>query len=419
MKRSLVIVAVVVAVLAVLGIAAFVAFQSVDVRRGLVDALTPEYAPEGDASRLAPTFPAPDDSRERVDVGLTEVATDFALPVDIQFVPGHPSVMLVVEQAGGVVRVEGEARRELMKIDVVTGGERGLLGLAFHPDYAQNGRFFLNATVASGKREKTQISSWKVPPGDDLSTANPALERVIIEIEQPYQNHNGGQLAFGPDGMLYLGTGDGGFADDPHNHGQDRSTLLGAMLRLDVDKQADGKGYAVPTDNPFVGQDGVRPEIWAYGLRNPWRYAFSPDARLVVADVGQDLFEEVTIVGAGENHGWKVREAAHCFPEGATCSSKGLVDPIWEYPRQEGVSITGGYVYTGEALPKLRDHYIFGDFVSGRLWALALDGESVPKTLGKWPLLPSTFGQDASGELYVADYGRGAILRITTPAARP
>lgn len=379
------------------------------VRRVLIDWFTPEYTPEGDPGALAPTFPAPDDARQRVDIGLDKVADGFTLPVDIQFVPGHPDVMLVVEQPGNVVRVGPQGRRQLLHVEVVHGGEQGLLGLAFHPDYAANGRFFLNATVAGP--ERTQITSWTVPPGDDLARAVPTLEHVVLELEQPYQNHNAGQLAFGPDGMLYVGVGDGGFVGDPHGHGQNTATLLGAMLRLDVAKAP----YEVPPDNPFVGRDGFRPEIWAYGLRNPWRYTFSPDGELVVADVGQDLWEEVTVVGRGENHGWKTREGAHCFPPDATCSRGAMTDPIWEYPRQEGASITGGYFYAGKRVPALVGAYVFADFVSGRIWALDIAAGGPPRTLGKWPLLPSTFGRDAGGELYVANYGAGVVYRIGAP----
>jgi glucose/arabinose dehydrogenase len=387
------------------------------VRRGLIDLLTPEYHPEGDPGSLKASFVAPDDTRERVDVSLTKVAGGLTLPVDIQFVPGHAAVMLVLEQHGNVVRVDSDGGlRKVLHLDVVSGGERGLLGLTFHPSYASNGRFYLNATVASAEAEKTQITAWKVAPGSDFSSGQPDLLGIVIEVEQPYQNHNGGQLAFGPDGMLYVGLGDGGFADDPHGHGQNTQTLLGSMLRLDVDRTENGAQYAIPPDNPFVGKEGFRPEIWAFGLRNPWRYSFAPDGRLIVAEVGQDLFEEITVVGAGENHGWAVREAAHCFPPKARCSADGMVDPLWEYPREEGASITGGHVYLGTALPALKGHYVFADFVSGRLWALPLlTLEPVPKTLGKWPILPSTFGRDAAGEIYLADFGRGDIYRLDAP----
>jgi glucose/arabinose dehydrogenase len=216
--------------------------------------------------------------------------------------------------------------------------------------------------------------------------------------------------------MLYIGFGDGGSADDPHGNGQNLSTLLSKMLRIDVDRRDPGLQYAIPKDNPFVGKAGARPEIWAYGLRNPWRYSFDPRGRLIVADVGQNHEEEIDIVERGANLGWNRREGRHCFPIGQSCDAKGLVDPIFEYGRGDGISVTGGYVYQGKALPELAGKYIFGDYGSGRVWALDLPDTIKPttaKVLGVWPRTFSTFGRDGSGEIYAGDYASGEIVRMT------
>ena len=238
--------------------------------------------------------------------------------------------------------------------------------------------------------------------------------RPILSVGQPYQNHNAGQLAFGPDGMLYIALGDGGWHYDPRGHGQNLGTLLGSMLRVDVNA---AKGYAVPPDNPFVDREGARPEIWAYGLRNPWRFSFASDGRLLVADVGQNNFEEVNVVQKGDNLGWKTREARHCFDPNEDCATEGLVDPIFEYPRELGLSVTGGYEYTGSRVEILKGAYVFADFTSGHMWALKLPEKregpmADSQLLGRWPLLISAFGRDAQGELYVADWGRGLVLGV-------
>ncbi|MCA9641968.1 MAG: PQQ-dependent sugar dehydrogenase, partial [Myxococcales bacterium] len=243
--------------------------------------------------------------------------------------------------------------------------------------------------------------------------------RVLLDFEQPYENHDGGQLAFGPDGYLYVATGDGGFKNDPHGNGQSLKTLLGKLLRIDVDHKDEGKEYAVPKDNPFLSQSDARPEIWAYGLRNPWRFSFDPQGRALVADVGQNTWEEVDYVRAGDNLGWNTREGRHCFASDDDCTTAGLVDPITEYNHELGKSITGGFVYHGQKLPELAGHYVFGDFVDGRVWSVALPKELDPgepmlplQSLGQWPYLISTFGQDAKGEIYLADYSRGDIYRF-------
>ncbi|MEM7734628.1 MAG: PQQ-dependent sugar dehydrogenase [Deinococcota bacterium] len=326
--------------------------------------------------------------------------------------------MFVVEQRGRIRIVEAGQLLQTPFLDVSsiisTGGERGLLSLAFHPNYDANGRFFVNYTDRAGN---TVIAEYRV--SDDANVANPDSARALLTFEQPFSNHNGGQLAFGPDGYLYIGTGDGGAADDPLNAGQDLTTLLGKLLRIDVDTD-DGAAYRVPADNPFVNTKDVRPEIWAYGLRNPWRFSFdTATGDLFMADVGQNAFEEVNFQPAsstgGENYGWRISEGAHCFNPSEGCDTNGQTLPILEYSHRSGAgrSITGGYRYRGREVASLDGAYVFGDFVSGNMWAARFDGSAWASTyLMDSSLAIATFGQDAAGELYVADYNAGRLYKF-------
>ena len=305
----------------------------------------------------------------------------------------------------------------LAEVSVRTESEMGLLGLAFHPEFEKNGRLFLNYNPADGEK-RTVVAEWVLSEPDKGGRATE--RRRVLEVAQPYPNHNAGQLAFGPDGYLYIGLGDGGWRADPEGHGQNRSTLLGSILRIDVDSEE--RPYAIPPDNPFVALADVRKEIWAYGARNPWRYSFDPHGRLVVADVGQDSYEEIDLVSAGDNLGWNIREATHCFEPKTDCPTRDLVDPVHEYGRALGQSVTGGYVYTGEAIPELVGKYVFADFTSGRMWSLELPGPHLAsqdlveaRLLGQWSMLIATFGRDHAGELYVADYGGGGVYRLAAP----
>jgi glucose/arabinose dehydrogenase len=287
--------------------------------------------------------------------------------------------------------------------------EEGFLGLAFHPKFRENGEFFVYYTNKAPKHQNV-IARYRVSK-DDPSKADPASEEILLVLDKPFWNHDGGTLAFGPDGYLYIAVGDGGLANDPFGNGQKLSTLLGKILRIDVDRKDEGLAYAVPKDNPFVGRSGARPEIWAYGLRNVWRLAFDPKTGLLWAgDVGQDVWEEIDLIEKGGNYGWNVREATHPFVAkgGKPSNAKkpaGMIDPIFEYHHDVGKSITGGSVYRGKKIPELVGAYLYADYVSGKLWALWYDAEQKKVTANREIPLPApipvmSFGEDEQGEIY-------------------
>ena len=316
------------------------------------------------------------------------------------------------------------------------GSEEGLLGLAFHPEYKENGYFYVNYV---DRNDTSVVSRFSVTQHPD--TADKNSEKILLKLAQPFGNHNGGHLAFGPkDGMLYIGFGDGGKWGDPYDNAQNLNTLLGAILRIDVNS---GDPYSIPVDNPFIGQKDKRPEIFCYGLRNPWRFSFDRETNdLIIGDVGQNLWEEISWttwdVSKGANYGWRTMEANHCYNPEEFCDTTGLVMPVHEYPNNAaymkilmgmdnseatGCSVTGGYVYRGADNPHLWGTYIFGDYCTGRIWSFKLkDGKPVGfknlrKELKKHskdvPLFISSFGEDNSGELYVVDY-LGAVYKFVS-----
>ena len=326
--------------------------------------------------------------------------------------------LFVVEEAGLIRIVQDGQLLDAPFLDIrdrvgSTQLEQGLLGLAFHPNYGENGQFFVNYSNPSGD---THIARFSVDL-EDPNRANPDSERVLLTYEQPYPNHNGGQVAFGADGYLYIGVGDGGSANDPLNSGQNRETLLGSLLRINIDQSE--TSYVIPGANPFVNSDTFRKEIWAWGLRNPWRFSFDRlTGDLFIADVGQNLWEEVHFQPAdsagGENYGWNIMEATHCFAS-ETCDTDGLELPIFEYGHSEGCSITGGYRYRGSQFPELYGNYFAGDYCQGTIWRLFPDpsgGWSSAKVLDS-NLIISSFGEDAAGELYVLDHVSGSLYQIT------
>jgi glucose/arabinose dehydrogenase len=344
---------------------------------------------------------------------LRLVAEGFDDPLFLTHAGDGSGRSFVVEQSGRIhILQDGailpQAFLDLTGIAVNNAFERGLLGLAFHPRYAENGQFFVNYTDPNGD---TAVVRYAVS-AEDSNRADPQSAQIVLQVEQPYSNHNGGGIAFGPDGYLYIGMGDGGSAGDPQGNGQSLTTLLGKMLRLDG-----GEPYAIPPDNPFAGRSPARPEIWAYGLRNPWRFSFDrATGDLYIADVGQNAYEEVNFQPAdsagGENYGWDVMEGLHPF-EGQL--SDALTMPVAEYAQSEGgCSITGGYVYRGEALPELQGVYFFGDYCSGLIWTLhrTADGAWERALFMSTGLNISSFGEDEAGELYVVDHG-GAVYQLT------
>ena len=333
----------------------------------------------------------------------------FSRPVDLQH-PGDGSDRLfVVEQAGVIKVFDNNASTAVAQIflDIRSrvndsGNEEGLLGLAFHPDYKNNGYFYVNYTANPPRR--TVIARYRVT--NNPNQADPNSELIVLQFDQPFSNHNGGQLAFGPEGYLYIATGDGGSGGDPNNNGQSLQTLLGKILRLDVNNPSGGRNYGIPLDNPFAGT-GNREEIYAYGLRNPWRFSFDPVTNwLWAGDVGQSRLEEIDIIEKGKNYGWRIMEGNLCFNPSSGCNMTGLVKPIWEYGRSLGISVTGGHVYRGSSVPELVGAYIYGDFGSGRIWALRYDGVNPPVNteLMDTNLGIASFGSDKNFELYICAF---------------
>jgi glucose/arabinose dehydrogenase len=352
---------------------------------------------------------------------LERVVEGLADPINIAHAGNGSGRLFINEQAGRVrvVEPDGTLRAEPF-VDLADrvrgGGEQGLLGLAFHPDFEVNRRLFVHySRLADGATVLSELTA-----ANDGQSADPDSERVLLVVEQPYGNHNGGQVAFGPDGYLYLGLGDGGSGGDPHGNGQNRQTLLGKILRLDVDANpTGGKPYSIPPNNPFA-DGGIAPgeglaEIWAFGLRNPWRFSFDRTyGDLYIGDVGQGAWEEVDRQPGdslgGENYGWNVMEGRHCLAAG--CDQAELVKPVAEYDHSLGCSIIGGYVYRGSLQPDLVGVYVFADVCSGRLFTLQVDeGTITPKEVLRRPLQISSFGEDEVGEIYLVDLD-GGLYRV-------
>ncbi|HSH04660.1 MAG TPA: PQQ-dependent sugar dehydrogenase [Anaerolineae bacterium] len=348
------------------------------------------------------------------EIALETVVSGFERPLYLTHAGDER--LFVVEQAGVIYIVVAGERVETPFLDIrdrVNDGanEQGLLSLTFHPDYGDNGRFFVNYTRGDGS---SVVAEYQVSA--DPNVADVSSERVLMVVAQPFGNHNGGQLQFGLDGYLYIGLGDGGSAGDPENNGLDLTTLLGSVLRIDIDE---GEPYGIPGDNPFVTNENARNEIWAYGLRNPWRFSFDRlTGDLYIADVGQNEWEEINFqaaeAGGGQNYGWRQMEASVCYL--ANCDRTGSVLPVAEYAHFEGgCSVTGGYVYRGEAEPALWGNYFFGDYCTNIIWSLRETAEGWVRT----PVMVTdgfiaSFGEDVNGELYVVHH-TGYVSRIVTP----
>jgi len=340
----------------------------------------------------------------------------FTRPVDLQHAGDNSGRIFVVEQAGVISVFPNDSdvstRSVFLNIqDSVndSGNEMGLLGLAFHPDYKDNGYFYVNYTAVDPVR-RSVISRFSVSESDS-NIADPTSELELLSVTQPESNHNGGQVAFGPEGFLYIALGDGGGAGDDHGtigNGQDRTTLLGKILRIDVDQTQGQLNYAIPADNPFAGNTaGYREEIFAWGLRNPWRFSFdSANGRLWAGDVGQNEFEEVDLIENGKNYGWRIMEGMHCYNPSTGCDTTGLTLPIWEYSHNVGQSITGGYVYHGPSIPELAGKYVYADYVQGTIWSITYDGQNpVQNALVTTSTLEiASFGVDDVNELYICAF---------------
>lgn len=368
-------------------------------------------------SQNAAKKPAPDETFK-----LSEAFPQltFDTPVDLTSPDDGTDRIFIVEQKGVVQVFENSTgvKKSTVFLDiekqVSSGGEMGLLGLAFHPEYKTNGYFYVNYTRRNPL--ETVISRFKAG-GSNANVVDTKSETVLLRFSQPFDNHNGGKIAFGNDGFLYIATGDGGSWGDPDNRAQNRKDLLGKILRIDVNKSSGVMAYGIPADNPYKGnKEGFREEVYAYGMRNPWRFSFDRvTSKLWAGDVGQNEFEEIDVIEKGGNYGWRVMEAEKCYRTNI-CKNDGLKLPIWNYRQgsDTGSSITGGYVCRDKSLPGLAGKYIYGDFVTGNIWALthagnkAMKNELITKISGGLP----SFGEDSKRNLYVLSYSPGKIYRF-------
>lgn len=370
---------------------------------------------ETDDGSIAPPPPPPPPPSGELTLALQPVVSGLEFPLALTAPAGDPRLFIV--EKGGRIRVVKSGQLLAtpfldIRAKVSGGGEQGLLGLAFHPRYATNGVFVVNYTDPDGD---TRIATYKVSANADV--ANPASETIVLAYDQPFSNHNGGHVAFGPDGMLYSASGDGGSAGDPQGNGQDRNDLLGSLIRLEI---RDDGSAAIPADNPFVGMAGARGELWDWGLRNPWRFAFDrTTGDLYIADVGQGQREEINVAtaasgrGKGLNYGWARYEGTRCYA--VTCSAQGVTMPVLEYTHDDGCSVTGGYVYRGTAIAGLQGTYFYSDYCNGWVRSFRYVGGNVTEktewsTLKPGGAIPS-YGEDAAGELYIMN-SNGGIWRI-------
>lgn len=346
------------------------------------------------------------------------VSSGLSGPLGLEQANDGSGRLFAVEQGGRIKIIQNGAVLSPPFLDISgrisTGGEMGLLGLSFHPNFQVNRKFYVNYVRTMSGQIQSVIAEYQVSTGNP-NFSDPATERILLTVNQAgnFNNHKAGQLAFGPDGLLYFGLGDGGSGGDPFGNGQNKSVLLGKMMRIDVNTTSPGLQYGIPSDNPFASGGGL-PEIWAYGFRNPWRFSFDrTTGRQFVADVGQDMFEEIDIVQKGGNFGWNTMEGLHCFNPSSGCNQSGLVLPIVEYNHSEGNAVIGGFVYHGPAIPSLQGIYLFADFGTGKIWELQ---ETSPNNWTRTLVMTtgfniSSFGQDQAGELYVVDLA-GRILRL-------
>ena len=379
---------------------------------------------------LAASPPEPQRDAPIPEIRVTRLFPQLELrrPVQALQAPGDDRHLFVLEQAGRVLRLDlrspnatqGEPWLDIREQVNDRGNEEGLLSMSFHPRFEDNGFVYCYYTASRPRRsELTRFTVERSSGRPDVATA-----KVLLEVPQPYPNHNGGTVLFGPDGMLYLSLGDGGAANDPHGHGQNLGSLLGKVIRIDVDRTDEGKAYGIPKDNPFVATEGARPEVWAWGLRNVWRMSFDrATGRLFGGDVGQNAWEEVDILEKGGNYGWNPREGRHEFVGGKPSRFSGrFIEPVAEYGHAEGVSVTGGFVYRGARLPALQGVYLYADYAFGTIWGLRCDGTACGEPKVVWRRkggrsMWSSFGELHDGELVLCAFdgtesGPGSLWRI-------
>lgn len=364
-------------------------------------------------------------AQEEVDLVNAFPNISFTNPVFLTHAGDGSDRIFVVERQG-IIRVfpnDPDVSTTDVFLDIggrvnSDGGEMGLLGLAFYPDFQNNDYFYVNYTAGSGSSRRTVVSRFNVD-AQNPNQADANSEFMLLQVSQPFSNHNAGMIAFGPDGYLYIALGDGGSGGDPEKNGQDPQTLLGSILRIDVDNPDAGLNYGIPSDNPFVNNPNGRDEIFAYGFRNPWRFSFDFETgQLWAGDVGQSDWEEIDLVEIGENYGWNIMEGKHCYPPSiSNCDMSGLTLPVVEYPQEntDNCSVTGGYVYRGALRPEFDGAYIYGDYCSARIWLLRYESGKVTadSLLFDGSFALSSFGVDQNNELYFLQYGAGDIYRFS------
>lgn len=396
---------------------------------GAIASACADQQPDGPTVTVDRSSPVGEGDLPAVSLSPAFVNLTFLRPVQVTHAGDGTNRLFVIEQPGRVMvfenRSDASEAAEFLDIrDRVYFGhnEEGLLSIAFHPKYKDNGRFFVWYSEGDRTERRTVLSQFTVSETDP-NRADAGSERVILKVDQPWGNHNGATVKFGPDGYLYVSIGDGGWANDPRNYSQNLESLLGKIIRIDVDNASDDRAYAIPAGNPFVGREDARDEIWAYGLRNVWRMSFDRETgELWAGDVGQDAWEAVYVITRGGNFGWNITEGSQPFRRGVEAAEP-MIDPVIEYSHRQGKSITGGYVYRGSSNQRLRGAYVYADYVSGRIWALRYEDGKVTANreilqAARRPHVTS-FGEDEAGELYICAFdqldgrnSRGRILRL-------